>query len=173
MRELLGVLLLCLAVDVQAAEPLKQCPGAKENPLALPSSVKPDDFVAYEKQIFAFLDNAEYAKLGWCVDKRIRDTGPWINKTPYNTHKSVLIYYSPGLMAWLTGQVKTVPDRAMMVKVQFEPPAARYENAPPNSDKKDWTIMIKDSHASHDGWFWGEFYTGMAFDDHQYPFNYP
>src|SRR5260221_4415705 len=33
--------------------------------------------------------------------------------------------------------------------------------------------MVKDSHGFHDGWFWREFYTGMAFDDHQYPFNYP
>src|SRR5258706_6908830 len=118
MRKVLGLLLLCLSVDVLAYEPLKQCPGAKENPLALPSSVKPADFVAYEKQIFAFLDSAEYEKLGWCVDKRIRDTGPWIKNVPYNTHKSVLIYYSPGLMALLTGQVKTVPDRAMIVQVQ-------------------------------------------------------
>lgn len=33
--------------------------------------------------------------------------------------------------------------------------------------------MIKDSAASKDGWFWGEWYVGMAFDDDQFPFNYP
>ena len=170
MRKVVVALVLYLLVNVHAAG---QCPGARENPLPLPSSIKPENFVAYEKQIFEFLDTAQFEKLGWCVDKRIRDTGPWINNTPYNTHKSVLIYYSPGIIAWLTGRSRTIPDRAMMVKVQFDAPAARYENSPPDTTNKDWTIMIRDSSATHDGWFWGEFYTGMSFDDHQYPFNYP
>ncbi len=127
MRKVLGVLLLCVAVDVHAATPCQQCPDAKENPLPLPSyalpvnsTIKQESLAAYEKQIFDFLDSAQYE-----------------------------------------------------VKVQFEPPAARYDTKPPDSLKKDWTIMIKDSSGSHDGWFWGEFYTGMTFDDHEYPFNYP
>lgn len=180
MRHVLGVLLLCIAVYVQAVAPCAQCPNAKENPLPLPSSVlpvnslvKPESLAAYEKQIFDFLDSAQYEKLGWCVHKRIRDTGPFLKGNSYGTHKSVLIYYSPGVMAWLTGQVKVIPDHAMIVKVQFDAPAARYDTSPPNSPKKDWTIMIKDSKGSHDGWFWGEFYTGMTFDDHTYPFPYP
>lgn len=179
MRKLLGVLLLCVsvaAVNVHAVvPPFKQCPDAKENPLPLPSSVlsvtsevKPESLAAYEKQIFAFLDSAQYEKLGWCVDKGFRDTGPYLKGKSYGTHKSVLIYYSPGVMLWLTGQVKTIPDRSMIVKVQFDPPAARYETTPPDSPQKDWTVMIKDSRGSHDGWFWGEFYTGMPFDDHTY-----
>ncbi len=173
MRNVLAAFLLCLSVTVQAAAPIKQCPDAKENPLPLPSTIKPENLAAYEKQIYDFLDRAEYANLGWCVDKGYRDTGPYLNKLSYGTHKSVLIYYSPGVIEWLTGQVKTIPDRSMIVKVQFEPPAARYQNAPPDSKSKDWTVMIRDSHGSHDGWFWGEFFTGMAFDDHQYPFAYP
>src|ERR1700687_4361395 len=100
----------------------------------------------------------------------MRDTRPFLEVKSYGTHKSVLIYYSPGVMQWLTGQVKTIPDRAMIVKVQYDAPAIRYDNKPPDSPNKDWTIMIKDSHGSHDGWFWGEFYTGMTFDDHQYPY---
>src|SRR5258708_31031102 len=82
MRKVLGVLLLCVAVDVHAATPCQQCPDAKENPLPLPSyalpvnsTIKQESLAAYEKQIFDFLDSAQYEKLGWCVDKGIRDTG--------------------------------------------------------------------------------------------------
>src|SRR5260221_189973 len=122
-----------------------QCPNAKEKPLPHPASTLPfnseirhQSLAAYEKQIFDFLDSAQYEKLGWCVDKRIRDTGPFLKGKSYGTHKSVLIYYSPGIMAWLTGQVKSVPDHAMMVKVQFDPPAERYDNRQPESTTKDW-----------------------------------
>src|SRR5260370_6388058 len=124
MRKVLGVLLLCVAVDVHAATPCQQCPDAKENPLPLPSyalpvnsTIKQESLAAYEKQIFDFLDSAQYEKLGWCVDKGIRDTGPFLNTKSYGTHKAVRIYYSPGVMQWLTGQVKTIPDRATLVQV--------------------------------------------------------
>jgi hypothetical protein len=119
MRNVFAVFLLSLAVTAQAAAPIKQCPDAKENPLPLPSTIKPENLAAYEKQIFDFLDHAEYERLGWCVDKGFRDTGPYLNKTSYGTHRSVLIYYSPGVMEWLTGQVKTIPDRSMIEKMQF------------------------------------------------------
>lgn len=33
--------------------------------------------------------------------------------------------------------------------------------------------MIKDAQGAKDGWFWGEFFDGMAFDDDQLPFQYP
>ena len=57
----------------------------------------------------------------------MRDTGPWINNTYYGTHKAVRIYYSPGVMRWLTGgRNGAIPDGAMIIKEQFTPPAARY-----------------------------------------------
>jgi hypothetical protein len=33
--------------------------------------------------------------------------------------------------------------------------------------------MIKDSKGAKDGWFWGEFFDEMRFDDDQPPFQYP
>ena len=60
MRNVLAAFLLCLSVTAQAAAPIKQCPDAKENPLPLPSTIKPENFAAYEKQIFDFLDHAAH-----------------------------------------------------------------------------------------------------------------
>src|SRR5262249_41232104 len=77
---------------------------------------------------------------------------------------------------WLVdGRQGPVPDGAMIVKEQYPAPAARYagltlEQLPAVTD---WTIMIKDSSGSKDGWFWGAFFNGMTFDDDRFPFQYP
>jgi mono/diheme cytochrome c family protein len=133
-----------------------QCPDAKENPLPLPSTISPDDF---HNKLLAFLQNTEYVKLGWCVDKGVRDTGPFVSNEYLGTHPAVRVYYSPGVMKWLVnGRIGTIPDGAMIVKEMYAPgPAARYEGKQLNP--ASWTVMIKDSKASKDGWFWGGLWT--------------
>ncbi len=66
-------------------------------------------------------------------------------------------------------------DGAMIIKEQYTPPSARYAGMSDDQLPKvsDWTIMIRDSKGSKDGWFWGEFFDGMKFDDDQPPFQYP
>jgi cytochrome c553 len=171
------------AALAELSEPLSldgksPCPNATEAPLPLPSSVPPNKMAEYEQQVFNFLDSTGYKD--WCKDKWARDTGPYINNTYYGTHPAVRIYYSPKMIAWMTGdRSKAIPDGAMMIKEQYTPPAARYEGmseaelAAEFAKSKDWTIMIKDAQGSKDGWYWGEFYTGMSFAPNAYPFNYP
>src|SRR5271170_3369972 len=79
---------------VQAA-----CPGAQEHSLPLPTSVPPGEFVDFEKRVLKFLQNGEYTN--WCVDKSMRDTGPYLHATYFGTHPAVRIYYSPKVMEWL------------------------------------------------------------------------
>ncbi|HEX8089659.1 MAG TPA: cytochrome P460 family protein [Blastocatellia bacterium] len=150
-----------------------QCPDAKENPLPLPSSKPPDEF---HDLLLAFLQNTEYVKLKWCVDKGVRDTGPYVNSTYLGTHPAVRIYYSPGIMNWLVnGRINAIPDGAMIIKEMYNPgPAARWQDKPltPTS----WTVMIKDSKASKDGWFWGGLWTSTPAmpkpsDSYKPPFN--
>jgi cytochrome c553 len=150
-----------------------QCPDAKENPLPLPSSKSPDEF---HDLLLAFLQNTEYVKLKWCVDKGVRDTGPYVNSTYLGTHPAVRIYYSPGVMNWLAnGRINDIPDGAMIIKEMYNPgPAARWQDKPltPTS----WTVMIKDSKASKDGWFWGGLWTSTPAmprpsDSYKPPFN--
>ena len=67
-----------------AARP-SPCETASESPLPLPSGIPPERLADYEKQVFAFLKAGTYVQLGWCGDKRVRDTGPWIGNTSYGT----------------------------------------------------------------------------------------
>jgi len=154
------------------------CPDAQEHQLSLPTSVLPykDKFVAYEKLILGFLQKGNYKTLKWCMDKSIRDTGPYSKGVYYGTHPAVRIFYSPKMMEWLVrGRHGNIPDGAMIIKEQYTPPSARYAgmNDSQLPKVKDWTIMIKDSKGAKDGWFWGEFFDGMTFDDDKPPFQYP
>lgn len=169
-RLIIFLLLVCFG---GSGAPLPQCPNAREHSLALPSTIPPDQFVAWEREVLTFLQSGTYAKLGWCMDKDLRNTGPYQDGISYGPHPAVRIYYSPKVMDWLVGGRRgPVPDGATIVKEQYPPPAQRYDpSAPPVPS--DWTVMIKDSSKSKDGWFWGEWYDGMQFDNDKFPFNYP
>ena len=165
------ILLLSVFLTLVSAAP----PDDRELPFALPSTIAPEDLANYERRLLDWLGQRTYAKkpFDWAVDKGIRDTGPWINDVYYGTHKAARIYYSPKVMKWLTGgREGVIEDGAMIVKEQFDAPAARWETNPPTT-VSDWTIMIKDSKGSADGWYWAELWPTMSFTDHQYPFNYP
>src|SRR5262249_3836352 len=60
-----------------------QCPDARESSLPLPSSMSPD---AFHDKLLAFLQNTEYVKLNWCVDKDVRDTGPYVSSEYLGVH---------------------------------------------------------------------------------------
>jgi hypothetical protein len=131
----------------QAALPA-YCAGATDHTLPLPTSLTPD---AFHDRLLAFLQNTEYVKLNWCVDKGVRDTGPFVDGTYLGTHPAVRVYYSPAVMKWLVNDREGgLPDGAMIVKEMYRPPAARWEGKAlvPAS----WTVMIKDAKGSYDGW---------------------
>ena len=157
------------------------CADAREHALPLPTTVPPAAFVSFEHQVLAFLQSGQYRQLGWCRDKGsehspVRDTGPFSKGVYYGTHPAVRIYYSPRAMKWLIdGRQGPIPDGAMIIKEQYHPPAARYSGLSDDQlpQVTDWTIMIKDSAGAKDGWFWGEFFDTMTFDDDKPPFQYP
>lgn len=132
--------------------------------LQLPKNVPPGEPVALERMMLAYLSSHGYQHLGWCVDKGVRDTGPYINGISYGTHPAVRIYYSPEVMAWLLNGRRGVPaDGAVIIKEQYGDKPAEFFKHATDADLKptDWTIMIRRSSASHDGWFWAEVYVGM------------
>ena len=118
-------------------------------------------------------------KGGWKVDKRVRDTGPWIGTYAnghwagnyFGTHAPALVWYSPDMYAWLKvnrpdegahppGEAQPVPDGAIIVKEMYRAPAAGCARVDPvylRADKEGAAIIVRDSGASHDGWFWGWF----------------
>jgi len=156
------------------------CPNAQPVPsqLRLPANLPPGEPVDFEKQVLKYLSTLEYRTLGWCEDKWVRDTGPFLNGAAAIVHSPVHIYYSPEVSTWLLGgRNGAIPDGAVIIKEQFSPaPAARYRDIPPDSlgCSNDWTFMIKNSAASRDGWFWGEVWNSTTFPmDFTNQFQYP
>jgi len=140
--------------------------------LALPSTMST---IEYERLLFPFLQNGEYQKLGWLKDKGVRDTGPYIQKKSYGTHPAVRIFYSPEIIDWLlTDRQGDIPDGAMMVKEHYQEPAARHFEKDEQQlleSLLNWTVMVKDSSGSFDGWFWSNpDRFGVPKDNHPYPF---
>lgn len=132
----------------------------------------------YEVLLFPFLNERKYKALGWTPDKRVRDTGPFINGKYYGTHPAVKIFYSPEMIEWLEGGKQTaIPDGAMIIKEQYEPPAVRYHGLDDDQlfeHLSSWTVMVKDSAGSHDGWYWSNpAKDQQVVDNHEYPFDHP
>ncbi len=172
---LLGLGGLFLAGSPSGPEPTADRDLGKPGHLPLPSSLQT---AQYEEKLFAFLNGREYAKLGWLRDKGVRDTGPYLNGTYYGTHPAVRVYYSPGVVKWLmNGRVGAIPDGEMIIKEQYPAPAARHQGRSEEqlwAALESWTVMVKDSAGSHDGWFWSNPSKGQCVvDHHQYPFDHP
>jgi mono/diheme cytochrome c family protein len=132
--------------------------------LRLPQYVPSGEPVAIEQTMLDYLSSYRYRQLGWCLDKSVRDTGPYIHGISYGVHPAVRIYYSPEIIEWLRNGRRGMPrDGAVIIKEQYPgKPAAAFAGAT-NEELRptDWTIMIRRASASHDGWFWGELYEGM------------
>lgn len=132
--------------------------------LRLPARVPPGEPVDIERQLLTYLSSYKYRDLGWCVDKSVRDTGPYVNHVMYGTHPAVRIYYSPEVMEWLRNGRRGVPkDGAVIIKEQYGDKPAAYFTGKSGAQLQptDWTFMIRRSNASKDGWFWGEVWVGM------------
>ncbi|HEY2860923.1 MAG TPA: cytochrome P460 family protein [Terracidiphilus sp.] len=166
MRVLTVLLAFSMAVALHAQEVVNPCPDAQPVPagLKLPAFIPAGEPVGVEKQLLTYLSTLDYRGLGWCRDKWVRDTGPLIQGTASIVHPAVHIYYSPEVSNWLVnGRKGEIPDGAVIIKEQFSPiPAARYRDIAEKDlgCSNDWTIMIKDSKASFDGWFWAEVWNG-------------
>jgi TIR domain/Cytochrome P460 len=150
------------------------CANADESGLPLPGKFLPARLPEFQAQLKSFLSSGKYRTLNWCEDKKLRDTGPFVNGVSYGVHPTVKIYYSPAVINWLlrrdSGQA--IPDGAMIIKEQYSPPAAKYQLQPPKGIN-GWTITIKDSKGSQDGWYWAEIWDAQCVDNNNPPFAYP
>ena len=104
----MAVLLFSFGGALFAATPekLPPCTAAAESGLPLPSTyAHNNDPAAYQTLLGNFLRANSYEKLGWCEDKVVRDTGPWLNNSYFGTHPAVRIWYSPSVARWvMTGR---------------------------------------------------------------------
>ena len=159
---------------VNLLPPKFQAKGNWASQLPTPSSLSVPEF---EQQLFAFLQQRKYDRSGWGQDKHVRDTGPFLNGEYHGTHPAVRVFYSPEVITWLEGGRKdALPDGAMIIKEQYPPPAARHIG---KSEKElwesleSWTVMVKDSKGSHDGWFWSNPGRDQEVVDNHKDFSHP
>jgi hypothetical protein len=184
MRRLaLSIIASLTAGTLFAAPPepsLPRCTAGAESGLPLPSSyATSNDPAAYQTLLGNFLRANTYETLGWCEDKSVRDTGPWIDNAYYGTHPAVRVFYSPSMARWImNGRHGDVPDGAMIIKEQFAPtPAGQYQGWTRAQlhtyffDHYDWTIMIRDRNGAADGWYWAEIFKDMTPDSYAAPFS--
>jgi mono/diheme cytochrome c family protein len=169
-----GLVAILIGATLRGAEPT---PLPKEfgdrSPLPLPSTYLPERLPEFQKILSDFLQRGDYLRLGWSEDKGLRDTGPFIKNFSFGVHPTVKIYYSPEIMMWLiAGRTGVIPDGAMIIKEQYTAPAAQYQLRKPDP-VTDWTIMIKDSTGSKDGWYWAEIWKDQTIDNHNPPYSVP
>jgi hypothetical protein len=171
-------LLVCLALVVVVALGATESTSVPKefgahSPLPLPSTFLPERLPEFQKILTTFLENGDYLRLGWSMDKGLRDTGPFIDKKLFGVHPTVRIYYSPEIMKWLVaGRTGAIPDGAVIIKEQYTAPAAQYQIRKPDL-VTDWTVMIKDSKGSKDGWYWAEIWKDQVVDNHNPPYSVP
>jgi len=119
--------------------------AACDFPLPRPSEMQGDKF---EDLLYTFLEKRCYQN--WVTDREIRNTGPVIAGVSFGTHNAVRIFYSPETWDWLKKRNRegSIADGAMIVKEMFHDPAKQ------DAKLTGWTVMIKDSKGSFDGWYW-------------------
>lgn len=145
-------------------------------PAPAPLRVPPPETDLVTKNLFDvayqdFLRSRTYTTvLGWKRDQTWRLTGPYVgpigNGLTYGVHPAVRIYYSPEMIDWLcSDRAGTIPDGAMLIKEMH--PIDASLNITRDADQclqihadvspTSWTIMIKASQASQDGWYWANY----------------
>ena len=119
--------------------------AACDFPLPRPSEARGGDF---EKLLYTFLEKRCYQN--WVSDREIRNTGPVIAGVSFGTHNAVKIFYSPEAWDWLKTRNRegVIADGAVIVKEMFHDPAKQ------DAKLTGWTVMVKDSKGSFDGWYW-------------------
>ncbi len=164
--------------DAQATPQIPTDPAlcARLDPIVRKPSALPLD--KYEEALNQYVSAMCHRNVaaGWKMDKTVRDTGPFVASlvngkwtgTYYGTHAPVIIWYSPRMVAWLRAnrpeghaapaKPAPIPDGAMMVKEMYSPaPAAacRIDNLLRlRPDTQGMAVMVRDSAAARDGWFW-------------------
>src|SRR5579862_4627135 len=112
--------------------------SASAGPCApLPPAADPSFLV----HLTPFMNDLCYQKQNWQHDAQVR--------TSDGVHPFVRVWYSPPLFDWITVKNRTgpVPNGAMVVKEQFQSLTAPLS---------EWTVMVKDSKLSWDGWYWAD-----------------
>ncbi len=126
---------MALAIALISVVPPNAADASTCGPLPSPSS---DTFLL---RLTGFLNHQCYQHKDWQHDAAVR--------TSDGVHPFVKVWYSPEVFKWMTTdqRVGPVPNGAIIVKEMY---------ASLTAPLTEWTVMIKDSNLSWDGWYWGD-----------------
>jgi hypothetical protein len=167
--------------DVNPSPPTTQeiaqwCSNNAANGIPLPPELRSPppltDLAAkndYDQRLQDFLRAFAYEnELNWAGDLQWRLTGPYVgeigNGSNYGSHPAVQIFYSPEVVAWMCSDRSTeLPDGAMIIKAMqdvnqdlgIELSNNACMSITEDPEPSGWTIIVKNSAASTDGWYWG------------------
>ncbi|MEI9987734.1 MAG: hypothetical protein WDN69_34145 [Aliidongia sp.] len=162
--------------DERQLPPANPAYCAELDPIIRKPSAMPLD--QYEAKLDDFIGHFCHRRLksGWKMDKTVRDAGPFFGTLENGvwtgseraTHMPVLIWYSPEMMTWLKkyrpggttpAVAAPVPDGAIMIKEMYNSTPAAACQVPDllklKPVEQGAAVMIRDSAAAKDGWFWG------------------
>src|ERR1700689_899698 len=136
MKQLMAAMITLLLLGSPSA--IVAAPSTGSGPCApLPAASSP----GFEGLLEKFMNAFCYQKQAWQHDAQVRSSD--------GVHPYVKVWYSPSFYDWLSvsGRQGEVPDGAMLVKEQYVSLTAPLH---------EWTIMVKDSTGSWDGWYWAD-----------------
>ncbi len=148
--------------------------AGREAPINLQDPPPLSDLDAKNEYDLAFQDfliARDYVnELEWSGDMNWRLTGPYVGEIGkgqnYGVHPAVRIYYSPEVLEWLcNGREGSIPDGAMIIKemhsindklgITLNSEGCMVINN--DVEPQSWTVMVKQSGASYDGWYWASY----------------
>lgn len=144
-------------LSAEEAKPATKLPLTAEFPLPNPSKIGAE---RYSLLLNQFIENKGYEN--WAHDSQPRTTGPFVvndsgivQDQGIHGSSKVQVYYSPQVMLWLNNNRKgAIADGGMIVKVLFA--RDREEPTEFSEDPTGFSIMVKDSKGSWDGWFYSD-----------------
>ncbi len=150
--------ILCLGLLVSAAALCgEEKPAEVKFPLPRPSEIGAEKFCLILND---FIQQGKWTE--WKHDQRPRFTGPFTIKDTgliesFGTHgpAAVQVYYSPEVWTWLNaGRKGTIADGGIILKVLHARDPADPKKY--SADPTGFSIMVKDSRGSWDGWFYSD-----------------
>jgi len=134
----LGAICLAMTILCACGNGGSSAPSQNAGPCAPLPPAADSDFLVH---LTPFMNHLCYQKENWQHDAQVR--------TSDGVHPFVRVWYSPSLFDWITvkNRVGPVPDGAIVVKEQFHSPT---------DPLFEWTVMVKDSNLSWDGWYWAD-----------------
>ena len=180
----------CAALEARIVTPSATPPSGDMSAAEVYENLVSQFFINMCHRRLAPIENGAPTGEGWYRDKFVRQLGPdmatgvtfgddvsgkW-QTTQSAFHQPAVIWYNQVAYDWISVERSgdeanhsppstPMPDGAILVKEMYTPPATVCQDRDPLTlfPESGIAFMVRDSQATHDGWYWG--YYGLALGD--------